>query len=59
MLQLITLFLCLLDLEQLQKEHAFELSDASDCEQETTIGVILTGNRVKFVIPGINLLLFA
>ena len=36
----------------LEREHAFALSDATDCEQETTIGVILTGNRVKFVIPG-------
>ena len=36
----------------LEREHAFALSDATDCEQETTIGVILTGIRVKFVIPG-------
>ena len=39
-------------IHQLEREHAFALSDATDCEQETTIGVILTGNRVKFVIPG-------
>ena len=37
---------------QLQEQHAFELSDAHDMECQTTIGVVLQGQRVKFVIPG-------
>ena len=40
-------------IEELQKQHAFELSDAHETDDvETTIGVVLTGTRVKFVIPG-------
>ncbi len=38
-------------IHQLEREHAFELSDAND-EPESTIGVVLTGTRVKFVIVG-------
>ena len=38
-------------IHQLEREHAFALSDAND-EPETTIGVVLTGARVKFVFVG-------
>jgi hypothetical protein len=40
-------------IHQLEGGHAFALSDATNCEQETT-GVILicSRGRVKFVIPG-------
>ena len=36
-------------IQDLQKKHAFAMSDM---EQGTTIGLILTGTRVKAVIPG-------